>query len=127
MRALVCTHHLDVWGGSELVALELIEELRRQGCAVDLFTPFFEANFLRRNVPIDVPLIEDARGVDLRRYDLVYAPEPTPFMAWAEKHGATAVTDGFGMLVEQAAVSFELWLGQRPDTQPVIEMLRVQG
>jgi shikimate dehydrogenase len=55
-------------------------------------------------------------------YDLVYGKD-TPFLALAARAGARAA-DGLGMLVEQAAESFYLWRGMRPDTAPVIELLR---
>ena len=57
-------------------------------------------------------------------YDMMYASEPSPFMRWAEAAGASTVTDGTGMLVEQAAESFRLWRGVRPRTGPVIDALR---
>jgi shikimate dehydrogenase len=59
-------------------------------------------------------------------YDLVYASAPTPFMALAKKGGARRVSDGLGMLIEQAAESFLLWRGVRPDTAPVYRELRRQ-
>ncbi|HEY8068514.1 MAG TPA: shikimate dehydrogenase [Burkholderiales bacterium] len=55
-------------------------------------------------------------------YDLVYGRD-TPFMAAARAAGAQAC-DGSGMLVEQAAESFLLWRGLRPDTAPVLAALR---
>ncbi|HLA75173.1 MAG TPA: shikimate dehydrogenase [Gammaproteobacteria bacterium] len=57
-------------------------------------------------------------------YDLMYAQAPTIFMRWAWEQGAEKVLDGLGMLVEQAAESFNLWRGVRPQTAPVIEELR---
>jgi shikimate dehydrogenase len=55
-------------------------------------------------------------------YDMVYGAA-TPFIAFASAQGAQC-TDGLGMLVEQAAESFRIWRGMRPDTAPVIAMLR---
>lgn len=55
-------------------------------------------------------------------YDMVYGRD-TPFLTLACKNGARAV-DGLGMLVEQAAESFLIWRGVRPQTAPVIAKLR---
>ena len=55
-------------------------------------------------------------------YDLNYGRQETPFTRWAEQNGARA-TMGWGMLVEQAAQSFYLWRGVRPDTIPVLQSL----
>lgn len=57
-------------------------------------------------------------------YDLVYAAEPTPFMQLAKSGGAKQAVDGLGMLIEQAAESFLLWRGVRPETASVYRELR---
>lgn len=60
-------------------------------------------------------------------YDLIYADQTTPFLHWARGEGAARAADGLGMLIEQAAESFYLWRGIRPDTGPVFRMLRPAG
>lgn len=60
-------------------------------------------------------------------YDLSYGLAPTPFCQWATARGARRVVMGWGMLVEQAAESFHLWRGVRPDTAPVLKQLAVSA
>jgi shikimate dehydrogenase len=57
-------------------------------------------------------------------YDLMYAENDTPFMLFASQHGAARTADGLGMLVEQAAESYYLWRGVRPQTAGVLRALR---
>lgn len=51
--------------------------------------------------------------------DLSYGEVAVPFLAWARAAGCAKAIDGLGMLVEQAAESFALWHGKRPDTTAV--------
>jgi len=59
-------------------------------------------------------------------YDLSYGHAASSFLAWAKTAGARYAFDGLGMLVETAADAFELWHGERPDTNPVYQLLRKQ-
>mgnify|MGYP001815364121 FL=1 len=58
-------------------------------------------------------------------YDLSYGLKPTPFSVWAREHGAARSVMGWGMLVEQAAESFRIWRGVRPDTAPVLKQMTI--
>ncbi len=60
-------------------------------------------------------------------YDLSYGLNPTPFSVWAREQGAARSVMGWGMLVEQAAESFEIWRGVRPDTAPVLKQMLISA
>lgn len=72
------------------------------------------------------PLPNSIIGQQTACYDMVYGREPTLFLQWAKQQGCHCLADGLGMLVEQAAESFFIWRGIRPDTKPVISELRKQ-
>jgi shikimate dehydrogenase len=50
---------------------------------------------------------------------MAYGRDETPFVRWALQRGCARALMGLGMLVEQAAESFYLWRGVRPDTSSV--------
>ncbi len=56
-------------------------------------------------------------------YDMAYGASARPFLARARARGM-GVSDGLGMLVEQAAESFHLWRGRRPSTERILDELR---
>jgi shikimate dehydrogenase len=59
-------------------------------------------------------------------YDMSYSKSATPFVTWSIERGCARAHKGWGMLVEQAAESFTLWRGVRPDTEPVLAALGIR-
>ncbi|HET9268350.1 MAG TPA: shikimate dehydrogenase [Vicinamibacterales bacterium] len=79
---------------------------------------------LKGTVP---PVPASAVGPRTCCYDMAYGLGDTPFTRWARQCGALVVAQGWGMLVEQAAESFEIWRGVRPVTPPVLEALQARA
>jgi shikimate dehydrogenase len=52
-------------------------------------------------------------GPGVMAVDLLYRPSATPFQT-AAREGGGVVFGGLGLLLRQAAISFELWTGQAP-------------
>ena len=70
-------------------------------------------------------LVAPAVVAHSRCYDMFYVLDgATPFCRWASDQRASAVSDGLGMLIEQAAESFFLWRGVRPDSSGIAQALR---
>ncbi len=102
-------------------AIEVLDyaDLTTQTEAVDLIVNATSSS-LEASMP---PLSPTLLGPHTLAYDMMYGKEPSVFSQFAAQHGARA-RDGLGMLVEQAAESFYLWRGVRPDTAAVFEALR---
>lgn len=57
-------------------------------------------------------------------YKMMYGMGDSPFRIFAREQGAALISEGLGMLVEQAAESFFVWRGVRPEARPVMELLQ---
>jgi hypothetical protein len=73
LRVLLATHHLANWSGSELVTLELAEELDSSGHSVDVLAAYSSGNFVERWKPPSVGFYSKLLQVPpLSHYDIVY-------------------------------------------------------
>ncbi len=123
---------------------ELVVGNRTAGRARDLVSPFSDLGKVRGCGfddlplrPFDLVINATSAGLDGQVpkintavvgpmticYDLSYAKTDTPFVKWAWGLGCARAVEGWGMLVEQAAESFALWRGVRPETAPVLAVL----
>jgi shikimate dehydrogenase len=73
------------------------------------------------------PIPQQAVGGHSVCYDLAYGRAASAFVEWAEQRGCALAVQGLGMLVEQAAESFEVWRGVRPETSMVLEALKARA
>lgn len=100
-----------------------------QACALDALDEAYDIVINATSAGLSgelLPVPAKIFGTGSFAYDMIYAAQPTTFMQFAQRQGAST-RDGLGMLVEQAAASFYLWRGVQPDTAPVYDSLRAQS
>ena len=96
------------------------EELSQQSESFDLVINSTSASLSGDLPPVSANIFKACQFA----YDMAYGNEPTVFINWALEHGAQKAIDGLGMLVGQAAKSFEIWRGVQPEITPVLNELR---
>lgn len=107
-------------GLAEAKAITVCESAESITTPVDLLINATSSSLTGESLPLPVHLSQHACG-----YDLMYAPEPTVFLRQLQAVGCQKYSDGFGMLVEQAASSYQRWMGgNRPTTASVIGCLK---
>ena len=124
--------YLEIANRNEARAAELAHEFSTlgtvHGCGFDAIT---ESTFdlvlnatsasLQDTIP---PIPPGVIGPTTLCYDLAYGKGDTAFTRWSKSAGAGRAETGWGMLVEQAAESFLLWRGVKPETAPVIAAVK---
>ena len=56
-------------------------------------------------------------------YDLFYSNTNTSFQKWSIENGALNTYNGLGMLIEQAAISYNIWNNYEPSTEVIPKLL----
>jgi len=127
--------YLEIANRNAERAIELATEFRTlgevRGCGFDAITAAGHFDLvlnatsasLQETIP---PIPPGVIGATTLCYDMAYGKGDTAFTRWAKSAGAGRAETGWGMLVEQAAESFFLWRGVKPDTRPVLEAVKNQ-
>lgn len=97
---------------------ETLEESREKMC--DLIINATSASLKNELPPLAPRWLHHKVAIDLayKKHD------NTIFLQWAQAQGVAATYDGIGMLIEQAALSFQRWFGKKPLTKTLIQQYR---
>ena len=99
-------HAAGFFSETEFEAVKHLYEIQSE--KIDLVINATSCGMRDQEVPLDLRILERKIAV----YDLVYAPDETPFLKTARSLDFPCA-DGLGMLVNQAALSFEIWTGKK--------------
>jgi shikimate dehydrogenase len=108
---------VDVWNRTELRTQHLCEELGGEPVtspdqsAYELIVNSTAVGLGGEDPFAELPLNPDAFTPDQTMVDMVYGDDPTKLLRAAEAAGATVV-DGIEVLVQQGALSLEIWTGR---------------
>jgi shikimate dehydrogenase len=117
-KSNVIQNKMNVHAKSFHVNLNVIENLKCPYQYFDVIINATSASLSDANLDIDCKVFHK----DSLAYDMMYGKE-TSFIKEAKSKGSR-VSDGLGMLVEQAAEAFFIWHHIKPQTKSVIESLR---
>jgi len=95
------------------------EKLKEQ--QFDLIINGTSANLNNETLLLPTEIIK----ADTYCYDMTYSDDLTPFLKWARAQNSGYLSNGLGMLVEQAAEAFYLWRGVRPKTNTVLAKIKM--
>ena len=101
----------------EINQIEIDEKIHQE---IDLVINSTSASTLGE----ELALPEGIFGPKTTSYDLSYSKEATQFNLMAKKRGVKKTYDGLGMLINQAALSFEIWNKFKPDVKGIDLKLR---
>jgi shikimate dehydrogenase len=108
---------VDVWNRTELRSRNLCEELGGTPVATpdpasyELIVNSTAVGLGGEDPFAELPLASDRFSPDQTVVDMVYGGEPTALLRAADAAGASAV-DGIEILVQQGALSLEIWTGR---------------
>lgn len=122
-KALMLKSQLENLGVLAADRIQVLASALEINEPIDLMINATSSSLMGQRLALPPQLAEGASG-----YDLMYSDEPTLFMQQLSQAGCENVSDGLGMLVEQAASSYQLWMGgERPDTAFVMAHLRARS
>lgn len=106
------------------VGYESLNSLEYKNLSFDLVIDGSSLRDKKLPLPENLKLSQDSLVYDLKYLGAGESDLETSFMRWGKAKNAGKVSDGLGMLVEQAAESFRIWTSLMPETRLVIENLR---
>ncbi len=124
--------HIIIANRTESKAFTLVNEFENSKISAASFEKLDQAssfdiiiNATAASLSGDIPDIKsEVISPHTHCYDMVYSNKPTAFVQWANDNNANKAIDGLGMLVHQAAKSFEIWRGIEPDAEKTLQALR---
>jgi len=100
---------------------EVLIDKYRNSCDISYFKDGIKYDLIINTTPVSLNKTEinfpsNIFDVNSIAYDLFYSKTTTSFQDWANSNGAHKSYDGLGMLIEQAALSFDIWNDFKPNT-----------
>ena len=122
--------HLYISNRTVSKAQAIVEAIKDERCSAISFDDIpsdcdIVINSTSCSLTNEVPNIEVSKLKDISvAYDMSYKNETTSFNQWIASNTQAKTIDGLGMLVEQAAESFNIWHKKMPDTNELRSLLR---